>query len=80
VAGGVACAWIDRWATARDTGDTATADEAVAAVRSSREWPILQEMNAEGDYPEFLWETGDEMAGDEPVEEDAAESLGCPLP
>ena len=56
VAGTVACAWIDRWVAARRDGDEAAAREAVDAMATARTWPILREMNAEGDYPEVLWE------------------------
>ena len=63
VAGGVACAWIEQWADARAEGDAAAAEEAVDAMRTSRRWPILREMNAEGDYPEALWEYAGAMRG-----------------
>ena len=86
VAGTVACAWIDRWVTARRDGDEAAVREAVDAMATSTSWPILREMNAEGDYPEVLWglaaamETGGSVPAGRPmtVEETYAESLGCP--
>lgn len=85
VAGGVACAWMEQWAEARGAGDPAAAAEAVDAMRTSRRWPILREMNAAGDYPEVLWELADAMRGDPPfpgatpdwVEENYREGLGC---
>lgn len=85
VAGGVACAWIEQWVEARADGDAAAAGEAVDAMRTSRRWPILREMNAEGDYPEVLWEFADAMRGVEPfpgatprwVEENYRSGLGC---
>jgi hypothetical protein len=54
-------------------------------MRTSRRWPILREMEAEGDYPELLWELADAMRGDPPfpgatpdwVEENYREGLGC---
>jgi hypothetical protein len=85
VAGGVACAWIEQWAEARADGDAAAAGEAVDAMRTSRRWPILREMNAEGDYPELLWEYADAMRGVRSfpgatprwVEEGYRSGLGC---
>jgi hypothetical protein len=85
VAGGVACAWIERWIEARADGDVAAAGEAVEAMRTSRRWPILREMKAEGDYPELLWEYADAMRGVQSfpgatrgwVEENYRSGLGC---
>jgi hypothetical protein len=85
VAGGVACAWIEQWVEARADGDARAAGEAVEAMRTSRRWPILREMNAEGDYPEMLWEFSDAMRGvgsfpgatPRWVEENYRSGLGC---
>jgi hypothetical protein len=63
VSGSVLCAWLDRWDDARTRGNEDRAAEAVAALQSSRQWPILLEMNAEGDYPEVAWEIADGAAG-----------------
>ena len=56
MAGTVACLWFRQWGAATRGGDTAAAAEAVKAMATSRHWPILREMNSEGDYPEVLWE------------------------
>jgi hypothetical protein len=56
VAGTVACAWLRIWSQARRAGDTATVERAVAAMATSRHWPILREMSATGAYPEVLGE------------------------
>jgi hypothetical protein len=85
VAGAVACAWIERWLHARREGDDVAAAAAAKAMKGSRDWPILREMNAEGDYPEVLWAYGDAMAGDGTVlggrpltvEESYNSALGC---
>lgn len=75
VAGAVACAWIER-------GD----NRAREALATARNWPILREMNAEGDYPEVLWEyaeafvAGGAVAAGKPgvtVEESYRDALGC---
>jgi hypothetical protein len=85
VAGAVACAWIERWIEARRTGDADGAATAVRAMEGSRRWPILLEMQAEGDYPEVLWEYAGALAGDGTVvggrvlsvEESYEAALGC---
>jgi hypothetical protein len=38
---GVACGWIGQWVAARDSGDTAAIDEAVAAMGTATQWPGL---------------------------------------
>jgi hypothetical protein len=79
VAGAVACAWIERWVDARRNGDDGTAATAAEAMEGSRNWPILREMDAEGDYPEGVWAYVDAMTGDRlPTVDDSYKSaLGC---
>jgi hypothetical protein len=64
VAGAVACGWIAAWSEAKAAGDDAGVQRAVAALASSRDWAVLREMNAEGDYPEVVWQYADAVAGD----------------
>jgi hypothetical protein len=86
VAGAVACAWIDRWLTARRAGDEDGAREAVEAMATASSWPVLREMEDEGAYPEVVREYAAAMAGDGfvpagrpmTVEESYAAALGCP--
>ena len=75
VAGAVACAWIERGG-----------EEARRALASAKTWPILHEMNAEGDYPEVLWQYADafQKGGDVPagkpgvtVKNSYRDALGC---
>lgn len=88
VSGAVACAWFDQWATARGDGDRAAERAAADALATSRRWPILNEMNAAGDYPEVLWEYADAANADGrvtggksmPVEVAVVEGLGCEQP
>jgi hypothetical protein len=47
----VACGWIEAWLH----GDK----RAVAALGTARDWQVLKDMNAEGDYPEVLWQYAD---------------------
>jgi hypothetical protein len=87
VAGAVACGWIASWVQARETGDDGAAARAADALATSRGWPILREMNAEGDYPEVLWQyadavqSGSEVPAGKPgttVAQTYTRALGCP--
>jgi hypothetical protein len=57
-------------------------------MATARGWPVLREMNAEGDYPEVLWELASAMPnngtvpGGRPISLENAyvDGLGCPLP
>lgn len=88
VAGAVACAWIERWVDATQRGDQAAADTAAAALETSREWSILQEMTAFGAYPDVVWEYVDAIAGDGTVaggrelsvQQSYRPALGCDAP
>ncbi|MBA2715925.1 MAG: hypothetical protein H0U51_02540 [Propionibacteriales bacterium] len=76
VTGTVACAWVERWQQSTRAGNEAEAAEAAAALQSSKDWPILLEMNDQGDYPEVLWEIADKVsAGHFPV--GYKQGLGC---
>jgi len=44
VTGALACAWTQRWLAAKRTGDAAVAQEAVKAMATYREWPVIQQM------------------------------------
>ena len=76
IAGQYACAWISEFADAKGGGDQARADEAARVMGTSRQWPVLQEMNSDGDYPEVVWEYADQMAVGQ-VPEGYDEGLGC---
>jgi hypothetical protein len=56
VAGAVVCGWIEAWLR----GDR---EAAARALASSREWPLLREMDAAGDYPEVVWQYADAIDG-----------------
>jgi hypothetical protein len=89
IAGQYACAWISEFAHAKSSGDQARADEAARVMGTSRQWPVLQEMDAEGDFSEVIWDYADTIsAGQVPgndkgeVSVDSAlasvtEGLGC---
>ncbi len=59
VTGTVTCAWIDRWADAKKSGDDKVVRESVDALQSSKSWRILKEMQARGAFSEVLWEYAD---------------------
>lgn len=76
VAGAVTCGWIREWERARSAGEDEAADRAAAALRSSHDWKFLKDMDAEGDYPEVVWEIADQVAaGEQPAGYEGA--LGC---
>ena len=86
VAGAVACAWLDRWVTARHGGDARSVRQAVGALGTSHDWGVLQDMQAAGDYPKVLWQYADAAAAEAPiaagkkltVEQSYPDALGCP--
>ena len=59
---------------------------AAAALATSHQWRVLDEMNTEGDYPEVLWQYADALQADGTVlggkrltiEESYRDALGCP--
>jgi hypothetical protein len=86
VAGAVACGWFAQWVEATAAGDAAAAGRAVDALATSHQWPVLLAMQAEGDYPEVLWQyadalkTGGTIDAGKPgvsVADSVAAALGC---
>lgn len=57
VAGAVGCAWLEIY----DAGDAVVRQRALAALDSSREWPLLVAQVDRGDYPEVFWELADDL-------------------
>ncbi|MEV6348111.1 hypothetical protein [Actinoplanes sp. NPDC051851] len=67
VTGLVGCEWIAEWTRADRAGDDAARKRAAEALTSSHQWKVLNDMNAEGDWPEVFWELADKVAdGDVP--------------
>ncbi|MFD0525351.1 hypothetical protein [Paractinoplanes durhamensis] len=62
VTGLVGCGWISEWLRAQKAGDKAAQQKAADAMSSSHKWKVLNDMNAEGDWPEVFWEIADRMA------------------
>lgn len=76
IAGQYACAWIAEYADAQAARNQARADEAARVMGTSRQWPVLQQMNADGDYPEVVWDYSDDLANGQ-VPGGYEEGLGC---
>ena len=76
-AGSVACAWLDEWTDAVGRTTRAAPGRAVDALGTSRDWAILREMNAQGDYPEAIWNYADKVAQGQ-VPAGYQDGLGCP--
>jgi hypothetical protein len=76
VAGAYTCAWLEAFenATAHQQDDQAA--QAARVLGTSRQWPILNEMNPDGDYPEVVWDYADQVAAGQ-VPEGYREGLGC---
>ncbi|GAB2607921.1 hypothetical protein Aab01nite_61750 [Paractinoplanes abujensis] len=76
VTGPVACGWLAEHARAKQAGDSAALARATQALRGTRNWKVLKEMQAPGDWSEVLWEYADQaVAGQEP--RGYKEGLGC---
>jgi hypothetical protein len=76
VTGQVTCAWIADWREARSHGDRAEVRRAADALSSSHRWKVLKRMDAEGDYPEVVWEIADQVAAGK-VPAEYRQGLGC---
>jgi hypothetical protein len=77
VAGAYACAWLEEFENAQAHAQTDRAAEAARVLGTSRQWPILKEMDADGGYSEVVWDYADEVAAGQ-VPEGYREGLGCP--
>jgi len=76
VSGAVACGWLDQWVAAKSSGDAQQLKQATDALATSHSWKVLNDMNAEGDYPEAVWQFADEVAtGQGPT--GYQQGLGC---
>ncbi len=55
----------------------------MTAMQGSRDWKILNEMNADGDYPEVVWDyaaamgKGDGTWHGRPLVKETESGLGC---
>lgn len=77
VAGAYTCLWIEAFDNAQQHDQQGQADEAARVLGTAHAWPILEEMDAEGDYPDVVWDYA-EQVGAGTVPEGYREGLGCP--
>jgi len=62
VAGTYACAWFEELEAATAAVDDARTAEAERVLGTSHNWPVLQDLDETGDYPEMVWQLADEAA------------------
>lgn len=77
VAGQVVCGWVEEFERATAGGEQQAAQVAQANLRSSRHWQFLRDMDADGDYPEVVWEIAAQVVAGE-VPSGYRQALGCP--
>ena len=83
VTGTVACAWFDSWAAARKRGDAAAERRAEAAMRTAKDWKILDEMRDQGGWTQVLlgyaktMQRPDGLWYGRPLMGDVQSGLGC---
>ena len=70
------CAWLEDFENAKAHGQQGRADEAARVLGTSRQWPILRQLDAAGDYPEVVWELSDQAVAGQ-VPDWYREGLGC---
>ncbi|MBI4897594.1 MAG: hypothetical protein HY827_04415 [Actinobacteria bacterium] len=87
VAGAVGCAWIQDWLDATAANDKNRAAAAIDAMSTTDRWPVIQQMNREGEYGYHLSQYAFAMAnggvipdsnGKLTVRETYRSALGCP--
>jgi hypothetical protein len=76
VAGAYACSWLEAFENAVTHDQPQLAAEAARVLGTSRDWPVLHDMDARGDYPEIVWEYTDAVVAGE-ITEGYREGLGC---
>jgi hypothetical protein len=76
VAGAYACAWLEAFDNAVAHDQARQANEAAQVLGTARDWPVLDEMNDRGDYPEVIWGYAEQVATGQ-VPEGYREGLGC---
>ncbi len=79
VAGAYACAWLEAFEDATTHDQPAQAAEAARVLGTARQWPVLERIDADGDYPQVVWDYADQVAAGQ-VPEGYREGLGCSGP
>ena len=82
VTGAVTCAWLERRMAGLQAGDRAKVKEAEAALATAPTWPILVELEDQGDLSQEIWDWAEDGRGSSGFGRDTTEnptgSLGCP--
>jgi hypothetical protein len=74
----VACGWLDEYLAATQAGDTDRAEAAIAALATSRDWPVLHELDRQGQsWPQAVWGVADAMAAGATDPSAFGTGLGC---
>ena len=76
ISGAVACAWLDEFKAATRAGAEQRVQRAEQVLATTHDWPVLQQMNDRGDYPEVLWQLADQAAAGQ-LPDWYADGLGC---
>ncbi|MEU8661369.1 hypothetical protein [Actinoplanes philippinensis] len=58
----IACAWIAEWIRADADGDGAAVEDAIAALRTSRNWKVLKDLTKRSSRPAVIWVHADQVA------------------
>lgn len=66
VTNALVCAWIQQWVDGAEAGDAAAVADAVDAMASSRQWPVL--VANDGTRAHYIWQVADAMVADVPLE------------
>jgi hypothetical protein len=74
----VACGWLDEYLAATEAGDTDRAEAAIAALATSRDWPVLHELDRQGQsWPQAVWDVADAIAAGAADRSAFDTGLGC---
>lgn len=72
----IICSWIGEWVRADAAADGAAVRKAAAALRSSRNWRVLNDLEKESLRPESVWGYADKVA-DGKLPDPYTQGLGC---
>lgn len=61
VTGKVVCSWIEEYRVSQGDGNKVGMKRAADALSTTHDWKVLNKMNAEGDWPEVVWEISDQI-------------------
>lgn len=73
----VTCRWLDSWVAATNAGDDATAQEAVDAMATAKDWPILVEIAPQGGWDEAVRQYARRLADGEVVRSVYDQEMNC---